>query len=223
MSASPNFASRPRRLIVVTGTATEIGKTWVAARLLRELRAEGFSVAARKPAQSFDPDDALTDAHHLAKATGEEPADVCPRHRWFPVPMAPPMAADALGRPSFTIAELAAEITWPVPAPDIAMVECAGGVRSPHAIDGDAISLIEELQPDLVLLVADAGLGTINSVRLSLEAIDHGSHVATPIVVLNRYDPSIELHRRNREWLESQLPVEVLSSVPAVMNRLRPA
>ncbi|CAB4323857.1 MAG: AAA family ATPase [Actinobacteria bacterium] len=212
-----------RRLIVVTGTATEIGKTWVAARLLRELRAEGFSVAARKPAQSFDPDDALTDAHHLANATGEEPTDVCPRHRWFPVPMAPPMAADALGRPPFTIAELAAEITWPVPAPDIAMVECAGGVRSPHASDGDAISLIEELQPDLVLLVADAGLGTINAVRLSLEAIDHGSHVATPIVVLNRYDPSIELHRRNREWLESHLPVEVLSSVPAVMNRLRPA
>jgi len=212
-----------RRLIVVTGTATEIGKTWVAARLLRELRAEGFSVAARKPAQSFDPDDAFTDAHLLGDATGESATDVCPRHRWFPVPMAPPMAADSLGRPPFTIAELAAEITWPVPAPDIAMVECAGGVRSPHAIDGDAISLIEELQPDLVLLVADAGLGTINSVRLSLEAIDHGSHVATPIVVLNRYDPSVERHRRNREWLESHLPVEVLSSVPAVMNRLRPS
>jgi dethiobiotin synthetase len=211
-----------RRLIVVTGTATEIGKTWVAARLLRELRAEGFSVAARKPAQSFDPDDAFTDAHLLGDATGESATDVCPLHRWFPVPMAPPMAADSLGRPPFTIAELAAEITWPVPAPDIAMVECAGGVRSPHAIDGDAISLIEELQPDLVLLVADAGLGTINSVRLSLEAIDHGSHVATPIVVLNRYDPFEELHRRNREWLETHLPVEVLSSVPAVMNRLRP-
>ena len=102
------------------------------------------------------------------------------------------------------------------------MVECVGGVRSPHAIDGDAISLIEELQPDLLLLVADAGLGTVNSVRLSLEAIDRGAHVATPIVVLNRFDPSEDLHRRNRDWLEAHLPVEVLCSVPAVMQRLRP-
>jgi dethiobiotin synthetase len=222
MSSSPNFTPRPRRLIVVVGTATEIGKTWVASRLLRELRAEGFDVAARKPAQSFAPDDALTDAHYLSDATGEAVTDVCPRHRWFPIPMAPPMAADALGRAPFTIAELAAEITWPLPTPDIAMVECAGGVRSPHAIDGDAISLIEELQPDLLLLVADAGLGTINSVRLSLEAIDTGAHVATPIVVLNRFDPSDDLHRRNRDWLEANLSVDVLCSVPAVMNRIRP-
>jgi dethiobiotin synthetase len=223
MSASPYSPSRPRRLIVVVGTATEIGKTWVASRLLRELRAEGFSVAARKPVQSFSPDDSATDAHHLSNATGEEITDVCPRHRWFPIPMAPPMAADALGRAPFTIAELAAEISWPLPAPDIAMVECAGGVRSPHAVDGDAISLIEQLQPDLVLLVADAGLGTINSVRLSLEAIDRGSHVATPIVVLNRFDPAEDLHRRNRDWLEAHLDVDVLSSVPAVLNRLRPS
>lgn len=212
----------PRRLIVVTGTGTEVGKTWVAARLLRELRAEGHDVAARKPVQSFDPDDPFTDAHLLGDATGESATDVCPRHRWLPIPMAPPMAADALGRPPFTVADLAAEIIWPVPGPDIAMVECVGGVRSPHASDGDAITLIEELQPDLVLLVADAGLGTVNAVRLSLEAIDRGSHVATPIVVLNRYDPTVDLHRRNREWLEANLPVEVLSSVPAVMSRLRP-
>lgn len=217
-----NEARRPTRLIAVVGTATEVGKTYVASRVLRELRAEGFDVAARKPVQSFDPGDALTDAHHLADATGEAVTDVCPIHRWYPVPMAPPMAAASLGRPAFTIAELAAEITWPLPAPHIGFVECVGGVRSPHAADGDAISLIEELQPDLLMLIADAGLGTVNSVRLSLEAIDRGSHMATPLVILNRFDPSEELHRRNRDWLETELSVEVLASVPAVMNRLRP-
>ena len=71
MSASPYAPTRPRRLIVVVGTATEIGKTWVASRLLRELRAEGFTVAARKPAQSFSPDDSSTDAHHLS-ALGQQ-------------------------------------------------------------------------------------------------------------------------------------------------------
>jgi len=213
---------RPQRLIVVVGTRTEIGKTWVSARLLRDLRANGLHVAARKPAQSFDSDDALTDAHHLADASGETPTEVCPRHRWYPIPMAPPMAADALARPAFTVEDLVSEIQWPLPAPDVAFVESAGGVRSPIAINGDAISLIELLQPDIVLLVADAGLGTINDITLSLEAINSGAHVATPIVVLNRFDPSDDLHRRNREWLTQHLDVEVLSSVPSVLAKITP-
>jgi dethiobiotin synthetase len=213
---------RPRQLIVVVGTGTEVGKTWVSAHLLRDLRAEGHSVAARKPAQSFGPEDRTTDAHVLSGATGEDPTDVCPRHRWYTVPMAPPMAADVMGRPPFTIADLVLETVWPVPPPEIGVVETAGGVRSPQAIDGDAITLIEELQPDLVLLVADAGLGTINDVRLSLEALDRGAHVATPLVMLNRFEPGDDLHRRNRTWLTGALDVEVLSSMPALVGRLRP-
>jgi len=214
--------ARPDLLIVVVGTGTEVGKTWVSAHLLRELRAEGHPVAARKPAQSFGPEDRTTDAHVLGAATGEEPTDVCARHRWYTVPMAPPMAADVLGRPPFTIADLVLETAWPVPAPAIGLVETAGGVRSPQAIDGDAVTLIEELQPDIVVLVADSGLGTINGVRLSLEALDRGSHVATPLVMLNRFDPADDLHRRNRSWLTGVLDVEVLSSLPALTGRLRP-
>ena len=44
-------------LILCAGTATDIGKTWVGAATLRSLRDRGHSVAARKPAQSFDPAD----------------------------------------------------------------------------------------------------------------------------------------------------------------------
>jgi len=214
---------RPDLLIAVVGTGTAVGKTWVSAHLLRDLRAEGHQVAARKPAQSFGPEDRTTDAHVLGGATGEDPTDVCPRHRWYTVPMAPPMAADVLGRPPFTIADLVLETAWPLPAPEIGLVETAGGVRSPQAADGDAITLIEEIQPDVVLVVADAGLGTINGVRLSLEALDTGSHVATPLVMLNRFDPADDLHRRNRSFLTGVLDhVEVLSSLPALVGRLRP-
>jgi len=213
---------RPQQLIVVVGTGTEVGKTYVSSRLLRDLRASGLDVAARKPVQSFDPDDPYTDAHLLADASGESPTDVCPRHRWYPLPMAPPMAADALARPPFSLEDLASEIQWPLPAPNVAFVETVGGVRSPMASNGDAISLIELLQPDIVLLVADAGLGTINDVTLSLEAINSGAHVATPVVVLNRFDPSDDIHRRNRDWLTSHLDVDVLSSVPTVLAKISP-
>ena len=59
-------------LIVVAGTGTEVGKTWAGARLASTLRDRGLSVQARKPAQSFEPDDPLegTDAAQLGAATG---------------------------------------------------------------------------------------------------------------------------------------------------------
>jgi dethiobiotin synthetase len=193
-------SGRPRTLVVVAGTATEVGKTFVAARLAAALRARGWRVGARKPAQSFAPAElGRTDAEQLAAATGEAPETVCPRARWYETPLAPPMAAAALGRPAVTLADLARELaaSWPRPAPDVGLVELAGGPRSPLAEDGDGVELSRRLAPDLVLLVADAGLGTINAVRLSAEAF-----APLPLFLhLNRYDPALELHRRNRAWL----------------------
>jgi dethiobiotin synthetase len=186
-----------RHRIVVAGTGTEIGKTWTSVQLLKHLRAQGLRVAARKPAQSFEPTDATTDADQLAAASGEEPYTVCPKHRWYEIPMAPPMAADALGRPRITLDELIAETPWPADA-DVTLIETAGGLCSPIAHDADNLQLIQRLGPTSVLLVADAGLGTLNSVRLCLRAL--GDIPTT--VFLNRFDPDNRLHCLNKEWLE---------------------
>jgi dethiobiotin synthetase len=210
--------ARPHRLVVVVGTGTEVGKTWVAAAVLGQLRARGASVAARKPVQSYDPGDRATDAHHLAAASGEAAAQVCPTGRWYEAAMAPPMAAEALGRPPFTVADLAAGLAWPDHPVEVGLVESAGGVRSPLAADGDTVALVEALQPDVVVLVADAGLGTINAVRLSMEALDRGSHLARPVVHLNRYDGADDLHRRNRAWLTGRDGCEVTADVAALAD-----
>ena len=68
----------------------------------------GLQVCARKPAQSFGPDEGPTDAERLAEATGESAAEVCPPWRWYPRPMAPPMAAESLGLPPFSLDDLVA-------------------------------------------------------------------------------------------------------------------
>jgi dethiobiotin synthetase len=209
---------RPRRLVVIVGTGTDVGKTWVAARLLNELRAVGLRVAARKPAQSFEPgdDQATLDAAVLGAASGEAAEEVCPAHRWYEVPMAPPMAAEVLGRPAFSIGDLVTELRWPedeaagadgadaAQAVDVGLVETAGGVRSPLATDGDCLALCQALDPDLVALVADAGLGTINAVRLSIEALRAHVPDGAVVVVLNRFDAAVDLHLRNRAWLRGR-------------------
>ena len=191
-----------------------MGKTWVAARVLARLRADGVRVAARKPVQSFVGADGSTDADVLAQATGEAPGEVCPAHRWYERPLAPPMAADVLGRAPFSISDLVGEITWP---DDVAvgLVEGVGGPRSPLAADGDTVDLIQALTPSVVVLVADAGLGTINAVRLSAAALP------APLVVLNRYDGADDLHVRNRRWLADECGLDVVTSAEDAADRLR--
>ena len=196
-------------VVAVAGAGTEVGKTFVAAAVLRALHERGYEIAARKPVQSFSPGDASTDADELARATGADATDVCPRHRWLPVPLAPPMAAEALGLPPFTVHELATEVMDGLPDGGRALVETAGGVRSPIAADGDCVDLIAALEPALVVLVADAGLGTINAVRLSVDALAANETV----VYLNRFDPANDLHARNLEWLTERYGLRALTAI----------
>ena len=79
---------------------------------------------------------------------------------------------------------------------------------------------VRRLAPDLVVLVADAGLGTINAVRLTVDALREPGAPGAPrapgapgaprapgapiAVVLNRFDAAVGLHIQNAEWLRSR-------------------
>lgn len=189
-------SSMPDALAVVTGTATEIGKTWLTAEVARSIREASIDVAARKPVMSFDVGDATTDAQILAEATGEDESVVCPEHRRYALPMAPPMAADALGRDRLAVDDLVGELA--LPERGVALVEGVGGLRSPLAHDGDTLSLIDRLDPDYVVIVAPSGLGAINDVLTTRDSLAGRSPI---IVFLNRFDPRDSLHVRNLSWL----------------------
>jgi dethiobiotin synthetase len=185
-------------VVAVLSTGTGVGKTWVAAKALARLRAEGCSVSARKPVQSFAPCDNETDADVLAAATGEVPEDVCPRSRWYAIAMAPPIAAAFLGEAPPTLDELVTGVVWPAEEVDVGVLETAGGPRSPVAVDGDSAQLAAAFEPDLTVLVAHAGLGAINAVRLCAPTAP-----APLVVFLNRFDRS-DVPDRNLRWLQAE-------------------
>lgn len=200
--------SRPARLIAVVGTRTDVGKTWVSQALLAQWKTRGLKVAARKPVQSFAAGWGTTDAEQLAGATGENPYAVCPEHRWYSQAMAPPMAADALSQPRFTIDDLLSEVTWSAGI-DVGLVETVGGVCSPIAHNGYCEDFVRGLAPDEVLLVADAGLGTINAIKLSMHCVD----TTRTRVFLNRFDETHRLHVLNAEWLRQYEALKVLTKI----------
>jgi dethiobiotin synthetase len=204
-------------VVVISGTGTEVGKTWVTAQVIARLRAAGVAVAARKPVQSFAVSDQPTDADVLAGASGDPPNVVCPPHRSYELAMAPPMAAAALGRPPFTIADLVGETELP-PA-GIVFVEGVGGPASPLADDGDTVAITEALDADRVLLVAEPGLGAINDVRLAA-----GAFQGRPLTVfLNRFDPADRVHRANRSWLAERCSLELYVDIDELAQSLQSA
>jgi dethiobiotin synthetase len=188
-------------LLAIVGTGTEVGKTWITCRLLEHLRRGGVGVAARKPVQSFAPGSGPTDAELLAAASGEARDEVCLPHRSLPVAMAPPMAAEVLGWPPFTVAELATGVRWPEGVA-IGLLEAVGGVWSPAAEDGHSGDLVRACGTD----------GAVNAVRGAIA----GLRPLTTVVLLNRYDPNDELHVRNRRWLGERDGLEVFVDAGAL-------
>ena len=211
------MVSRPGRLVAVVGTATDVGKTWVTANLVRQLRANGVEVAVRKPVQSYRADEfGETDAEVLALAAGDDPHQVCPPHRWYASAMAPPMAAELLGEPPPLLAQLVDEMRWPDPPPSVGFVETVGGIRSPIADDGDSRDLVRAIRPDLILVVAEADLGVIDAVRLVVDAVAP----ATTIVHLNKFDVGVDIHRRNLAWLRTRDGMQVDTTIDSLTARI---
>lgn len=204
----------PDLTVVMSGTGTEVGKTWLTVELALALRKRGLSVAIRKPVQSFDSGDRTTDADVLAEASGEDSLVVCPGHRRYPLAMAPPMAADALGGPPLKLGELVEELD--LPETGIALIEGVGGPRSPVAHDGDTVDLARAVDADHVVLVAHAGLGTINSVLMSTSALEEFD----PIVFFNRFNSGDILHVANKRWLAGVEGIDVLTAPPELLARL---
>ncbi len=184
--------------LFITGTGTEVGKTWLACQLLPLLRQRGITPHAYKPVESFDPNDCgPRDSTLLANAALLPAEVVCPRQ--IPLPMAPPRAAQLLGMDPFTIADL--EMTA-APATDWIVTEGAGGVASPIASNGDNRDYIDAFGADHILVVAHAGLGAVNACTLVHSYLGQRTHS----FFLNWYDEANPVHSDNQQLITRLAP-----------------
>jgi len=156
-------------VLLVTGTDTGVGKTWVTCALAHALVAAGQRVAAIKPVETGCGDAAghAEDGALLAAATGQR----SPRQalRRFAAPLAPAMAADDEGVP-LELGPLVREIERHAAGMDVLLVEGAGGLLAPISWNWSAIELARALNA-AVLVVASDRLGAINHTLLTLQAL----------------------------------------------------
>jgi dethiobiotin synthetase len=186
------MARKPLRGLFITGTDTEVGKTYVAALVARALVADGHRVGVYKPAASgcsrrgnaLVSDDAL----FLWQAAGSPGtlAEVCPQI--FAAPLAPHLAAEAEGK-RLDAALLRSGLDVWTERSEIVLVEGAGGLMSPLGADEFVADLAYEFGFPIVV-VARNSLGVINHVLQTLitaTTFRDGLNVAG--IVLNETGP----------------------------------
>lgn len=171
----------------VTATGTEIGKTFVAAALLRAARQSGRSVHAIKPLMSGFSRSALDecDAGQLLAGCGRDvtaqTVDAICLHS-FTEPLAPNVAARRAGvaLDDDTLIEWCRQrIT---DTHDLTLVEGAGGVLSPATDTMLQADLAARLKLPVILITADY-LGTVSHTLSAIEALDsRGLQIAAAVV-----------------------------------------
>ncbi|MDN3292961.1 dethiobiotin synthase [Streptomyces ficellus] len=156
-------------VLVVSGTGTEIGKTVVTAAVAAVARAAGRSVAVLKPAQTGVGPGERGDADEVVRLAGDGVTPV--ELARFPEPLAPATAARRAGMAPVGPGEVAEAARKLADEHDLVLVEGAGGLLVRYDEEGRTLADAARLLGAPVLVVAPAGLGTLNMATLTGEAL----------------------------------------------------
>ncbi len=203
--------------LFVTATGTDIGKTYISALLVKKMRDLGFNCGYYKPALSgaYNKNGALVpgDCEFVVNTAGLniEPSD-CVIY-CFEEAVSPHLAASRKGV-TIEIDKIKDDYKTLSKNFDYMVVEGAGGITCPFRLDEETILLPDVIKAlDLgILIVADGGLGTINSVLLTVEyAKTRGLNILG--IIFNNYDKNDFMHVDNKLQVERLTGIKVISSV----------
>ncbi|MGB6344910.1 MAG: dethiobiotin synthase [Xanthobacteraceae bacterium] len=183
--------------IFITGTGTDVGKTYVAASLIRHLRQMGRLVDAIKPVVSgYDPaQSAASDPGILLSALGlpvtESEIDRISPWR-FRAALSPDLAAEREGRRIDVDTVVKYCQTAIDRRRDILLIEGAGGIMVPLDGERTILDVMMALQLPLIL-VAGSYLGTISHTLTALDALFRRGQRVLAIIVSETKDSPVPL------------------------------
>ena len=179
--------------IFITGTDTDVGKTYVAALIAKQLHQQGVNVGVYKPAASGCTDNGdnilfSEDADTLWNAAGQ-PATVnhvCPQ--MFRAPLAPHLSARSEGKEIHRELLVQGIEYWQENS-DFIIVEGAGGLMSPISDDDFVADLAYQFGFPLVVVVANK-LGCINhTLQTLVTAAAYEDGISIAGIILNQVIP----------------------------------
>ena len=202
------------RGLFVTGTDTGVGKTRVAAALLRALAATGQRAVGMKPvAAGFEPGTAINADVLELQVAGNVDAPFAERNPYaYADPVAPHLAA-SMSRETIELPRIVDAFARLAARADAVVVEGAGGALVPLDSRADMLDVAAALQLP-VLLVVGMRLGCLNHALLTALAIERRG-LALRGWVANHLPPTMALAHANVDALATRLGVRPLAIVEA--------
>jgi len=204
--------------LFIVGTGTDVGKTFVTGLIIKKLHESGISTAYFKAAasgnlQSTDGNLILGDGLFVKNSSGiHQPLEsMCPYV--YEAAVSPHLASRMEGNPVKTevvkscFEKLSQEY-------DYITVEGSGGILCPLCVDEEKI-LLEDIVKALgvsCLIVADAGLGTINAVGLTAFYM-RAKGIPVKGIIFNRFHPGNVMEEDNLKMCEAITGLKVIACV----------
>lgn len=167
---------RPRQRIVVVGTGTGIGKTWLSCHLIRALRSRGLHALGLKPIESGVTPLSTTDGGELARASFDDPILALALEHSAPYRLVEPISPHLAARRAAIAINLEVPLIYVQTQEsvhgrlDVCVIETAGGLFSPLAPGITNWDLARIFEPARWLLVAPDALGVLHDVTATLRA-----------------------------------------------------
>ena len=204
--------------IFITGTGTDVGKTFITGLIVKKLKDNGINAAYYKAAMSGNertdggeliPGDAL----YVKNISGiSQPlAEMCPYI--YETAVSPHLASRVEGNP-VTMEGVKNGFAKVCQKYDFVTMEGSGGILCPICFDGEEIWL-EDVIRELglsSLIVADAGLGTINGVVLTAEYM-RAKNLPVKGIIFNHFHPNDRMEEDNLRMCEYRTNLPVIACV----------
>lgn len=204
--------------LFITGTGTDIGKTYVTGLIVKKLNENGKKVAYYKGAMSGNEINnegniVAGDAVFVKSISGiEQPIEeMCPYIYKNPVS---PHLASRMEKNPIEMEVVINEFYNVSNKYDYVTIEGSGGIICPLRFDEHKIQLEDFIKNCNFncLIIADAGLGTINSVVLTVEYMkSHNIEVSG--IIFNKYEPDNIMHNDNLYMCEQMTGLKVIACI----------
>ena len=204
--------------LFITGTGTDVGKTYVTGLIVKKLREGGASAAYYKAAMSGNDrraDGTLIpgDALQVKRMSGiEQPLEeMCPYI--YETAVSPHLAAKLEGKP-LEMECVLKHFDYVCGKYEYITAEGSGGILCPLRFDEQPIQQEDFIKARSLScpMVADAGLGTINAVGLTAEYMK-AHKIPVRGIIFNRYEPGNPLHEDNRLMCEAMTGLHIIACV----------
>ena len=202
------------KAIFITATGTDIGKTYVSGLIAKHMKDKGLNIGYYKAALSGSSDITYSDAWYVKQQADlldsyDEMVSYTYKHAY-----SPHLAAQIEGNPP-DIKVIKNAYKNIDNRHDYMIVEGSGGIICPIRYDNNKKIFLEDIIKELnipSLIIADAGLGTINSTVLTIEYM-RSKNLKVNGVILNRFEMANEMHDDNRKMIEEMTGVKIIGVV----------